>query len=60
MTEEIRRYLDKADHALLVAADLLDDGHVPDAASKIYYAFLACILPPLLFCPIFQQQAVNS
>ena len=38
MTDEIRRYLDKADHALIVAADLLDDGHVPDAASKIYYA----------------------
>ena len=38
MTDEIRRYLDKADHALLVAADLLEDGHVPDAASKIYYA----------------------
>ncbi len=23
---------------MLVAADLLDDGHLPDAASKIYYA----------------------
>lgn len=38
MTDEIRRYLEKAEHALLVAADLLDDGHLPDAASKIYYA----------------------
>ena len=38
MTDEIRRYLDKADHALIVAVDLMDQGHVPDAASKIYYA----------------------
>ena len=35
MTEEIRRYLEKADHALLVAADLLDDGHVPDATPLV-------------------------
>ncbi len=38
MTDEIKRYLEKEEHALLVAADLLGDGHVPDAASKIYYA----------------------
>ena len=38
MTEEIRRYLDKADHALTVAEDLIERGHLPDAASKIYYA----------------------
>lgn len=38
MTEEVRRYLDKADHALLVAEDLMQHGHTPDAASKIYYA----------------------
>lgn len=38
MTDEIRKYLDKAEHALLVAEDLMRDGHAPDAASKIYYA----------------------
>ena len=38
MTEEVRRYLEKADHAIRVAEDLLRSGHAPDAASKIYYA----------------------
>jgi uncharacterized protein (UPF0332 family) len=38
MTDEARRYLGKAAHALKVAEDLLRDGHAPDAASKIYYA----------------------
>jgi uncharacterized protein (UPF0332 family) len=38
MIDEVRRYLDKADHALLVAGDLMAQGHAPDAASKIYYA----------------------
>ena len=38
MTEEVRRYLDKADHALVVAEDLMSQGHAPDAASKLYYA----------------------
>jgi len=38
MTDEVRRYLRKAEHALKVAEDLLKDGHAPDAASKIYYA----------------------
>ena len=37
MTDEVRRYLRKAEHALEVAEDLLKDGHVPDAASKTYY-----------------------
>ena len=34
MTDESRRYLDKADHALIVAVDLMEQGHAPDAASK--------------------------
>lgn len=38
MTNEVRKYLDKAEHALLVAEDLMRGGHAPDAASKIYYA----------------------
>ncbi|MFZ3209178.1 MAG: HEPN domain-containing protein [Geobacteraceae bacterium] len=38
MTDEIKRYLDKADHAIIVAEDLMGQGHAPDAASKIYYA----------------------
>lgn len=38
MNEEIRRFFEKADHALAVAEELLRHGHAPDAASKIYYA----------------------
>lgn len=38
MSDEVKRYLDKADHALVVAEDLMAQGHAPDAASKIYYA----------------------
>ncbi len=38
MKEETRRYLEKAERALLVAEDLLVHGHIPDAASKTYYA----------------------
>ena len=38
MTDEARRYLRKAEHAIEVAEDLLKDGHIPDAASKTYYA----------------------
>jgi uncharacterized protein (UPF0332 family) len=38
MNEETRQYLQKADHALIVAEELLAHGHLPDAASKIYYA----------------------
>ena len=33
MTDEVRRYLDKADHALEVAEDLLKSGHAPDASN---------------------------
>lgn len=35
MTEEIKRYLDKADHAIIVAEDLMGQGHAPDAASNV-------------------------
>ena len=38
MTDEVRKYLEKAEHALLVAEELRHGGHAPDAASKIYYA----------------------
>ena len=38
MNEEIRKFLEKADHALAVAEELLRHGHAPDAASKTYYA----------------------
>jgi HEPN domain-containing protein len=34
MTDDVRRYLRKAEHALEVAEDLLKDGHVPDAADN--------------------------
>jgi len=38
MNEETRQYLLKADNALIVADELLAHGHLPDAASKTYYA----------------------
>ena len=38
MTEEVRKYLERADNSLQVAEALLQGGHAPDAASKIYYA----------------------
>lgn len=38
MNEETRQYLLKADNALIVAEELLAHGHLPDAASKTYYA----------------------
>lgn len=38
MKDEVIRYINKADHALVVAQDLMEKGHAPDAASKIYYA----------------------
>ena len=37
MTDQARKYLEKAEHALKVAEDLLKSGHASDAASKIYY-----------------------
>lgn len=38
MNPESDKYLVKAEHALQVAEDLMTAGHLPDAASKIYYA----------------------
>ncbi len=38
MTEEARKLLERAQHALEVAEKLMADGYPSDAASKIYYA----------------------
>ena len=38
MTEETAKLILKAEHALKVAQDLLEDGYPSDAASKIYYS----------------------
>lgn len=38
MTDEVKKYLEKAEHALEVAEALMKDGYMPDAASKIYYS----------------------
>ncbi len=38
MTDEVGKYLAKAEYALEVAEDLMESGHAPDAASKVYYA----------------------
>ena len=38
MTDEVKKYIEKAEHALVVAEELMKGGFAPDAASKIYYA----------------------
>ena len=38
MTEEVKGYIAKAEHALEVAEELMKKGYAPDAASKIYYS----------------------
>lgn len=38
MTEEVRRFVEKAEHALEVARELFGDGYPSDAASKVYYS----------------------
>jgi len=38
VTNEVKKYLEKAEHALEVAEALIKDGYLPDAASKIYYS----------------------
>jgi len=38
MKEEIRMLINKAEHALGVAEELIKDGYPSDAASKIYYS----------------------
>ena len=38
MSEEIKKLLERADHAIAVAEQLMRDGYPADAASKIYYA----------------------
>lgn len=38
MTDEIRKLIDRAEHALKVAEDLMANGFPSDAASKIYYS----------------------
>ncbi len=38
MTEEVKRLIEKSEHALEVAEDLLKNGYPSDAASKIYYS----------------------
>lgn len=38
MTEEVQKLIEKADSALEVAQELLENHHPADAASKIYYA----------------------
>lgn len=38
MTEEVRKLLEKAEHAIEVAETLMRDGYPSDSVSKIYYA----------------------
>jgi len=38
MTEEIKKFIEKAEHALEVAEELMKSGYPSDAASKSYYS----------------------
>ena len=38
MKEELKKLIEKSDHALEVANKLMHDGYLSDAVSKIYYA----------------------
>lgn len=38
MTQEVKKLVEKAEHALKVAEKLISDGYPSDAASKIYYS----------------------
>jgi uncharacterized protein (UPF0332 family) len=38
MIEEIKKLIEKAEHALEVAEKLMNDGYASDAASKVYYS----------------------
>ena len=38
MTEEVKKLIEKAEHALEVAEKLMDDSYPSDSASKIYYS----------------------
>jgi len=38
MTQEVKKFIEKAEHALEVAEALIEDGYPADAASKIYYS----------------------
>jgi len=38
MTEEVKKLIEKAEHALEVAENLMKSGYPADAASKIYYS----------------------
>lgn len=38
MMEEVKKLLAKAEHAMEVAKQLMDDGYPSDSASKVYYA----------------------
>ena len=48
MTDEVMRYLDKADHALVVAQDLLEKGHaLCDLCGQAFCCFPQKISMPL-------------
>ena len=38
MTEEVKKLMEKAEHALAVAEKLMSEDYAPDAASKVYYS----------------------
>jgi len=47
MTEEVKKLIEKAEHALEVAEKLMNDGYPSDAASKIYYSMYYAAHAPL-------------
>lgn len=62
MSEEIKKLIEKAEHAIVVAEKLIQDGYPSDAASKIYYAmfYAAQALLKLEEIDVTKHSAVES
>jgi len=62
LSEEIKKLIEKAEHAIVVAEKLIQDGYPSDAASKIYYAmfYAAQALLKLEEIDVTKHSAVES
>lgn len=62
MTEEVKKLIEKSEHALKVAEELLRDGYPSDAASKIYYSMFYAAQAALIFqgIDVTKHSAVES
>jgi uncharacterized protein (UPF0332 family) len=62
MTEEVRKLIEKSEHALEVAENLISGGYPSDAASKIYYSMYYAAQALLKFegIDVIKHSAVES